>query len=260
MNPESRCETHLSRIAELLPLLLDALERTGSHKTSSNSAPTMDQVESFKIERAERDKKTNNINCLPDSNAPMDLDVSMAISEMRITLAQMHATAMQIIGLPQTCTRCAHKDDVHSTGPCTQCRTCLNFRLALILPTSKSWGRMMASDPRVATAIEASLARVVSIMELALDLSDSGQLIRVPCPWCRGVSPSMPGGSLTLRVFVPGAAPDTYVLCTNKRCEPPSADCGERWLGQPRWNFPELDWLAQRLEQSQALEILRPSA
>jgi len=106
----------------------------------------------------------------------------------------------------------------------------------------------MASNAAVATAIECGLARVVSVMEYALDLTDTGKLIQVPCPWCHGITPAMPEGSLTMRVYVPGPAPDTYVLCHNKRCTPSDYDCGSRVQGFPCWPYPELDWLAKRLD------------
>lgn len=246
MNSETRCEEHLKRIAELLPLLLDALERSTTRETP-NTPPGMEQTAAYKAERAERHQV--NVNYLPENQVPPDLEVSQALYEMRLTLAEMHDIAQELVGLPQTCSRCGHLKQEHAgPGPCVKCRNCGQFRLTAILPTSPSWRALMASSQYVATAIEASLARVKTIMEYALDLTETGKLIMVPCPWCHGVTESMPEGSFTLRVYVPGAAPDTYVLCENTRCTPPAPDCGDSYHGRPKWPYSELDWLAKRLD------------
>jgi hypothetical protein len=250
MDAESRCKTHLKRISELAPLLQDALERSTSRE-APNTPPGLEQTEAFKQEKLERNSNTKlpNVNYLPDSEVPPDLEVSAALQEMRVTLAESHDRALEIVGLPRSCSRCGHSVvfHFHQRHHC-MCDRCENYRLSVVLSTSPSWGNLMASSPRVATAIEAGLARVVSVMEYALDLADTGKLIQVPCPWCHGITQAMPEGSLTMRVYVPGAAPDTYVMCRNKRCDPPAHDCGSRVHGFPCWPFPELDWLAKRLD------------
>lgn len=271
MRIESRCETHLKRISELLPLLHDALEK-GSPRGSTNAPPGMEQARAYRQERIERDQpRWSQFAYLPETPTPLDLDVAMAVNDMRVLLASSHHFAMELVGLPRPCSRCHHDVVSHegARGRCAECRSCESYRLALAPADSKSWLALIYSDARVAPALEPTLKKVIHIMEVALDLVSSGKLIMVRCPWCRGKTEAMPNGSLSLRVYVPGTAPETYVICTNSACEPPEADCGERFRGKPMWPFSDLDWLGKRLdhelqltreEREMALQLLDSKA
>jgi hypothetical protein len=211
----------------------------------------MEQARAYRQERIERDiPRYSQFAYLPETPTPLDLDVAMAVNDMRTLLASAHHYAMELVGLPRPCSRCPHEVIEHGgpRGHCTACRNCEGYRLPVAPATSKTWRALIYSNVSVPVSLEPTFKKVIDIMEVALDLATSGKLILVRCPWCRGVTESMPNGSLSLRVYVPGAAPETYVLCTNTTCEPPEADCGHRFQGRPMWPFPDLDWLAKKLD------------
>src|SRR5919198_405585 len=80
----------------------------------------------------------------------------------------------------------------------------------------------------------------------ALGLGGDGQLLRVPCPWCRG------GwfGARTLRVRVlPGDL--IGIVCESGLCTPPAGDVGTWWQGRPVWPFAMWPWLARRMHAAE---------
>ena len=65
-------------------------------------------------------------------------------------------------------------------------------------------------------------------------------LIKAPCIAC---------GQMTLRLFCAhDRLADSYVLCTNRLCDPDQKVCGARLRGLPFWPLNELDWLNDRLD------------
>lgn len=241
-----RCLESLHTIELLWPSLLAARE-PGTAQDASNAPPGIEQARSLRAERAEVGSAGSSVKVFA---APCDLVVVMAIESIEQMLAVAHGQMLGIQKLPRTCSRCRHPFVAHLReirGRCTACVTCTGFRLTRVPAHAESW-RQLLVDERSANAVEFRLATARREVEKTLDLIATGKLIMSSCPWCRGKNDAMPGGSLTLRAFTPGAAPETYVTCLNPTCDPPPEACGYRSEGRPFWPYEELDWLAKQLD------------
>lgn len=246
-----RCLESLRAIQLLWPSLLAARE-PGTAQDTTNSPPGIEQARSLRAERAETGSATGG--SVKVFSAPCDLVVVMAIDDVEQMLAVANSQLLAMQDLPRRCSRCRHLFDEHSrerSGRCATCTRCTGFRLTRVPADAPSWEKLLV-DERSATAVEIRLDTARRKVESTLDLVAIGKLIMVPCPWCGGVNDAMPAGSLTLRAFTPGSAPETYVTCFNATCNPPSEACGYRSEGRPLWPYEELDWLAKRLDASVA--------
>lgn len=221
----------------------------------------MSEVEAFRAERAERDLPRIKAPCyLQESAAPVDMVVTMAMSDVRLILASAYHEALGICKLPQRCRRCSHELTAHGGdrgAGCQLCGSCTSYAFIQVKANSPMWQSLLASrDPEVADNIEHLLWKAQNVIELALDpLDGGGKLLLSACPWCNGENEAMPRGSLSLRVFVPGVAPDTYVLCMNSECRPTQEACGSRYRGRPMWPFHELGWLADQIDATLARKV-----
>lgn len=119
--------------------------------------------------------------------------------------------------------------------------------------------------PDVLLAIEARCDGLTMRTHTLLGLLGDGQVLDATCPWCDGRRSDVPtGGARTMRVRaqLPPGEPMSkvdptdvrwLVVCESGLCEPPPADCGERYRGRPAWPLKtEGEWLAMRLERAQA--------
>jgi len=250
-----RCHTYLKTIKELWPVLTEALVPGTLGEGPDNPAPSASEVEALRAERAERQApRTKPPVYLPDAAAPVNLAVSMALADARVMLASAHHDAQGIVGLPRRCRRCNHDlmdhGGRHGAG-CGLCEPCTAYQFTEVRADSPVWESLMAAkDPEVADAIEGLLWKAKSLMEGAVDTVEPGKLILAPCPWCHGKNDAMPTGSLSLRVYMPGGAPETYVLCLNPGCDPSPEACGSRFRGRPMWRFHELGWLSDRVDDA----------
>lgn len=88
----------------------------------------------------------------------------------------------------------------------------------------------------------AEIARAASRSRRALERATGnvvdGQRLKALCPWCRYEH---------LMVRHPANA-EPLVVCESGLCEPPPADCGSWWHGNPAWPRWEWDWLAARID------------
>lgn len=116
-------------------------------------------------------------------------------------------------------------------------------------------GAIEADDGMAGVLIE-NLRPLVAEVRRSLSLLMDGQILKAECPWCRGVTPTHPGGGgFTLRVRMirdprDDADPtDTVaaVVCQGPTCEPPEAECGTWDRGRPCWPTWEWTWLSERL-------------
>lgn len=226
-----------------------AARQPGVVSHATNGPPGIEQARALRAERAE----TGGAAAAGEVSvyaAPCDLTVVMAILDVELMLAVAHDQLLVSHRLPRTCSRCRHPLYVHdrvSRARCTMCRGCAGFRLVRVPPDARSWRQLLVEE-RDAEMIEFRLATARRRVEETLDLVASGYLIMVSCPWCGGVTEAMPGGSFTLRAFTPGSARETYVMCMNLACDPPSDACGYRSAGRPFWPYEELDWLSRQLD------------
>lgn len=258
----SRCRRALRRIDELWPLLEQAMlpGAPGEDTTTSHFPPGLEEVAAIKAEYAERSlPRTKAPTYLAESEPPADLDVLIAVGRVRLLLATAHDHLLTMAKLPRACRRCGHDATKHREALRTEsgalkgrpCCRCPGLALRYVYPADPSWAAVLTSTGEPgAAAIEPALMSARRTVEMTVDSHPTGKLILVPCPWCRGVNEAMPGGSYTLRVFTPGAAPDTYVVCLNLSCKPPEEACGTRRHGRPMWAFHELNWLADRLDDA----------
>lgn len=231
--------------------------------TTTHTPPGVAEIEALRAERHERSApRIRPLTYLPESDTPADLDVVMAVGHVKTLLATAYDHLLQKAELPRPCRRCGHDAIKHRENlPTTEagglrerpCCRCPGFNLRYVPPADPSWQTVLTSvGDAGAMTVEGALASARRAVERAVDANPVGKLILVPCPWCGGVTDAMPQGSYTLRVFTPGAAPETYVLCLNPRCSPPEDHCGGRRHGRPMWPFHELDWLASRLDEEAA--------
>jgi hypothetical protein len=72
-----------------------------------------------------------------------------------------------------------------------------------------------------------------------------GQRLKTDCPWCK-----LP--KLYIRMIGPEDNPQPIVACESGTCEPPEADCGKYWRGNPAWPFYEWEWLAQQINHEES--------
>lgn len=251
---QSRCLVALSTIARLLPALDEALAPGSTPPSMRNVPPGEDQVAAYRAERAER--HLLRAKYLPESAPPADLDVVMAIADIKTILTSAHHEALRAAGLPERCRRCNHLLKEHG-GPrgarCGLCEPCPGFGMTYLPPGDRRrWESLLvatASSDDAMDVIEGMILKARDITERALSERETGWLLLVPCPWCHGKNRAMPGGSLTLRVYLPGArAVDAYVLCLNPACDPDRDACGSRRRGRPMWRAHELGWLSDRLD------------
>lgn len=241
----------LGDISTLLPVLDDALVPGASAPGASHVPPGEDQVDAFRAERAERHLLKTKY--LPESAAPANLDIVMAIADVKTMLTSAYSQAMQLAELPQRCRRCNHLMSEHggSRGArCGLCEPCPGFGLTFVPPGDRMWGALLGNDEAVATTIEPMLSSALHMAESALSDHQQSWLLMEPCPWCEGKTKSMPEGSLTIRVFVPGTAAETYAVCQNINCTVGEDDCGARRRGRPMWRYHELDWLSDKVDEA----------
>lgn len=74
-----------------------------------------------------------------------------------------------------------------------------------------------------------------------------GQRLKADCPWCHQPK-------LFIRLVGPEHNPQPVVVCESGVCEPPSADCGKFYRGQPAWPFYEWEWLSNRINYDEGKE------
>lgn len=240
------CLESLGAITVLWQTLL-AARQPGTAQPSSNAPPGIEQARSLRAERVEVGSAGGSVKVYA---APCDLTVVITITDVELMLAVAHDQIMSIQGLPRACSRCQHALELHGRqngARCAGCRECAGFRLNRVAADARSWKRLLV-DERAAIAVQSRLETARKQVETTLNLVQTGALLMAPCPWCRGVNDAMPTGSLTLRAFTPGAAPETYVMCLNPSCDPSPEVCGYRTEGRPYWPFEELGWLAIQLQ------------
>jgi hypothetical protein len=113
------------------------------------------------------------------------------------------------------------------------------------------------TDEGMVGVVQDNLRPLVGEVRRSLSLLMDGQILKAECPWCRGVTPTHPGGGgHTLRVRMirdprDDADPEdrvAAVVCQGPACEPPEAECGTWDRGRPAWPAWEWEWLAVRLE------------
>lgn len=247
MAARDHCVESLNIIQLLWPSLL-AARQPGTLQETLNSPPGIEQARALRAERVETGNAVGST--VKEFSAPCDLSVVMAIYDVELKLAVAHDQLLAAQNLPRTCSRCRHPllaHDRQNRGRCRGCRDCAGFRLVRVSADARSW-RQLLVDERAAQRIVVKLDGARKQVEATLDLVNTGKLIMVPCPWCQGINDAMPTGSLTLRAFTPGAATETYVMCLNPMCDPPTEACGYRSEGHPFWPYEELDWLSKRLD------------
>lgn len=122
---------------------------------------------------------------------------------------------------------------------------------------------LLPEAPAVWESVESRCDGLLYRAYATLGVLGDGQLLPGMCPWCDGRTERFPvGGARTLRVraVVPDGRKLTdttldqadirwLVVCENRWCEPPEADCGNRHRGRPAWPLAtEGAWLADRIE------------
>lgn len=243
-----RCRAHLRTVSDLLPAL-DAALIPGSVERERHAPPGEDQVAAYRAERAERHLLKTKY--LPESAAPADLDIVMALADIRTILSATYHDAEGLVGLPRRCRRCNHELEAHGGDKvgCGLCDPCPGYAFRYVSPGDQRWEALLVSGGEsLAVAIEGPLQKVAEIARSAIGDHEHGWLMMAPCPWCEGKTPAMPGGSLTLRMYVPGIATEAYVLCLNPECTPSEEACGHRKRNRPMWPYHELDWLSDRID------------
>jgi hypothetical protein len=257
--------SYLKDITEILPAMSDALSPGSVLNTMKMSPPGEDQVAAYRAERAERHMLRAKY--LPETAPPVDLDIVMAMTDVRTILSATYHDAEGFVNLPRRCRRCNHALEAHggSQVGCGLCDPCPGYAFRFVPPSDKGWSALLASGgEELATQIEGPLWKARDVARNAINDHEHGWLLLAPCPWCEGKSPAMPSGSMTMRVYVPGVATDTYVLCMNPACAPTEEQCGHKKRGRPMWPFHELDWLSDRiddaLERQKMEKLVRNSA
>ncbi|GGS88375.1 hypothetical protein ACFFV7_51040 [Nonomuraea spiralis] len=98
---------------------------------------------------------------------------------------------------------------------------------------------------------EPTVHRMYEQVAKALAMLYTGQVVRVTCPWCHGVTPEHPaGGAHTWRVHeLPGG--QIAIVC-HGACEPPAREVGTWWGGAPCWPISEWPRLAKLVRASEA--------
>lgn len=131
-------------------------------------------------------------------------------------------------------------------------RTAMN--LGVPMPPQRVMGAL--DDPRQLLELCRAAARrqpdgvvadhgwaILHTIEAALGEIYDGQKLTADCPWCHGGIARAPSWRVHL---LPGQLP--AIVCESGACEPPEADAGTWWHGQPAWPLWEWSWLAQRIE------------
>jgi hypothetical protein len=178
---------------------------------------------------------------LGESPAPVHVDVLDTLSDLLMAMDLLHEHVAQTAGLD----RLPHASSAFGDpGPY------LRF-------IRENLAAALEADDEILDAAQEKCAQQKASVSRSLALVADGQVLKSPCPWCRGVTPHTPaGGAYTLRVrMIPDPRADAErddrvaaVVCQNTLCNPPDADCGHRDRGMPAWLATDWDWLAERLE------------
>jgi hypothetical protein len=104
------------------------------------------------------------------------------------------------------------------------------------------------ADPVIGARVELDAARLRLEVSRALGITQRLAPLEAACPWCGGGVAA--ARTLYIRETRDGRA---VVVCQSGACEPPEADCGERWRGHPAWDVAtEGAWLADRIERMES--------
>lgn len=212
-------------------------------------APTLTVEQRADRDRLARLERLERVGIAPgEVPAPFDLDVADLLAEIMATVDRLADRVCLAVWRPVP-------------PPAVSAFTDPGPYLALVLRLLPD---AAGQDPSLTGDVEAACDGLVFRTHALLGLLGDGQLLDVTCPWCGGRTATDPvGGAKTMRVraqlpvgvrSVAGVDPGDvrwYVVCEGGRCEPPEADCGERWRGRPAWPLKtEGEWLAGRLEQA----------
>lgn len=105
------------------------------------------------------------------------------------------------------------------------------------------WCRTAAVGNPAADDAARSMLRTI---EHALGDMWDGQQLLADCPWCHGGVSRKPSWRVRM---LPDGTP--VIVCESGACEPPEADVGTFWRGNPAFPLWEWEWLAQRVESDE---------
>jgi hypothetical protein len=167
-----------------------------------------------------------------DHPAPLHLDVLDTITEVACEMLELEDAVRDALGFGPADRRLPARgaDDVWVADAAAW--------LAASLTT-------VAGHVALLEHVTAEAALMASAVRSSLGESEC-TLIKAPCIAC---------GQMTLRLFCAhDRLADSYVLCTNRGCDPDSKVCGARLRGFPFWPLNELDWLNDRIDQAAAVK------
>lgn len=165
-----------------------------------------------------------------DHPAPCHVDVLDTITEVSCEMLELEDAVRDALGFGPAERRMPARgaDDVWVESAATWLRsslTAVGGHEALL-------EHVMSEAALMASAVRSSLGESVCT------------LIKAPCIAC---------SQMTLRLFCAhDRLADSYVLCTNRLCDPDQKVCGARLRGLPFWPLNELDWLNDRLDAKAA--------
>jgi len=189
----------------------------------------------WRLERVAAGKTATSVP-LGESPVPLDLDVADLLSEIMSTADELAERICLLIMRP-------------ISRPATSAFADPRPALELI---AEHVGFARQLDVGLVVQIRDRCEDLVDRAQQSLGLVVDGQLLPLCCPWCGGKTEKHPlGGQHTLRVrTLPGGLP--VIVCEGGQCEPPSRDCGIRWRGRPAWERHDWEWLAMKIERTEA--------
>lgn len=115
------------------------------------------------------------------------------------------------------------------------------------------WCRQAARTQPDGIVADRAAWDMLHVIEAALAEIWNGQPLQADCPWCHGGIERKP--SWRIRLIPGGRNPRTgkredmpVIVCESGTCEPPEADTGIWWRGNPAWALWEWEWLADQVE------------
>jgi hypothetical protein len=113
------------------------------------------------------------------------------------------------------------------------------------------WCRKRARIAADGIQVDHAAWEMLHDLERALGEIWDGQALLADCPWCHGGISRKPSWRVRM---LPGNMP--AIVCESGACQPPDAEAGTWWRGLPAWPLWEWEWLAQRVEASDAKAAL----